>query len=403
MSQHQVTKITENQVVLPSSHWLHKAPTLFGVIGVIALIAAFALGMGNMEQFHFSFHVAFIYFLSIALGGLFFVILQFATKSGWSVVVRRFAENIMGTMPLFLLLFVVMIFGMHTLYHWTHEEAVLADPILSGKSAYLNEKFFFIRTAIYFIAWLGLARFFMRKSAEQDKSGSQANTRAMQNMSYPGIALFALSTTFAAFDWIMSLNPHWYSTIFGVYFFAGCVVSIYATLILMISFVRGPRFLSDVISTEHFHDMGKMLFAFVVFWTYIAFSQFFLIWYSNIPEEQIFYFHRIQGSWKTVSICLACGHFVIPFFFLLSRHIKRNPKTLFLGAAYMLFIHYVDIFWLVMPNFQKEGASFGLVDICCIVGIGGLFVALFAKLMKRNAVVPFRDPRLGESLLFENL
>lgn len=395
--------ITLDQVTLPQNHWLRKMPTVAGAVGVLGLIATFVLGMSQPEQAHFSFHVAFLYFLTIALGGLFFVLIQFATKAGWSVVVRRFAENLMGTLPIFVVLFIPMIFGAHTLFHWTHQEVVVNDPILTSKAPFLNTTFFFIRAAIYFIAWIWLARFFGKKSLEQDKTGVADNTRKMQHRSYAGIPVFALSVTFAAFDWIMSLDPHWYSTIFGVYIFAGCVVSIYASLIVLITATRGSGFLQGIINAEHFHDLGKMLFGFVVFWSYIAFSQFFLIWYGNIPEETLFYAHRLHGNWNTLSIVLAAGHFALPFFFLLPRTIKRNPTTLVIGASYMLVLHFVDIYWLVMPTLQKENASFGLLDVTSILGVGGVFLAMFAHRMRSNAVVPLKDPRLKESLAFENI
>lgn len=400
---HQLTKLTTEQVTLPKAHWMNKLPAVAGVIGIIGLVASFVLGAADKTQFHFSFHVAFLFFLTIALGGLFFVLVQFATKSGWSVVVRRFAENFMSTLPLFALLFVPMVIGSHTLFHWTHAEAVASDALLKGKSPFLNETFFYIRAAIYFLAWLWLARFFSRKSIEQDKTGVKDLTRAMQHRAYPGIVLFALSVTFAAFDWVMSLDPHWYSTIFGVYFFAGCVIAIYATMIIVISATRGEHFLHNVISTEHFHDLGKMLFAFVVFWTYIAFSQFFLIWYGNIPEETIFYAHRSHGTWLNVSIMMMVLHFIVPFFFLLPRTIKRMRGTLVLGALFMLGVHLMDLYWLVMPNLHKEGVVITALDVTTLLGVGGLFFAFFGVLMKRAAVVPHRDPRLAESLSFENI
>ena len=401
---HKPLSLTPADVSVPAGHWLHKMPLVGGVVGVVALAGAVALGLADRGQLHFSFHVSFLYFLSIALGGLFFVIVQFATKAGWSVLVRRFAESLMGTMPLFLILFIPMILGMHTLYHhWTDQEAVMADPFLRQKAPYLNETFFFIRAALYFVIWVGLARFFYTNSAKQDLTGDHSLTYKMQKVSYPAIALFALTLTFAAIDWIMSLDPHWYSTMFGVYYFAGAVIAIYASLVVVTFLLKGANQLHSIISIEHFHDLGKLLFAHTVFWAYIAFSQYFLIWYANLPEETLFYYARFQGSWLYVSIFLAVGHFVVPFFFLMPRTIKRKPGLLLIGAIWMLVVHFVDIFWLVMPVFHKEDAVFTPIDLLCIVGVGGLFVASASLLLKRHALVPVKDPRLPESLSFENI
>lgn len=391
-------------VTLAAGHWLEKLPVVAGVVGVLGLVASIVLGLKDYAQFAFSFHTSYLYFLSIALGGLFFVLIQHATRAGWSVVIRRFAENIMGTLPLFALLFIPMILGMHTLYHhWTDLEAVKADRFLSQKAAYLNEPFFFVRAALYFVLWFVLARVFRGQSIAQDSSGDQAHTYRLQKLSYPGIAAFAFTLTFSSFDWIMSLDPHWYSTMFGVYYFAGAVVAIYATLIVLVTLFGSDAALERVITVEHRHDLGKLLFGHIVFWTYIAFSQFFLIWYANIPEETVWFHHRMQHGWLNVTVALALGHFVIPFFFLLPRAVKRNRTLLFLGAVWMLIIHFVDIYWLVMPNFYKEEPIISLLDVTSFFAVGGLFVAVFAWLMKRSAVIPVKDPRLPESLSFENI
>lgn len=405
MTTHHVTQApTAAQLSLPAGHWLGKLPLVSGLIGIVGVVLTFVLGAGHKEHMHFAFHTSYIYFLSIALGGLFFVLVQFATRAGWSVVVRRFAESMMATLPLFAILFIPMLLGMHTLYHhWTDLEAVKADPFLSQKQPYLNETFFFIRAGIYFVLWAFLAWYFYSRSTKQDVTGDQSLTYSMQKMSYPGIAIFALTSTFAAFDWIMSLDPHWYSTMFGVYYFAGCVVAIYAALIVVSVALRGIKGVHDVISTEHLHDLGKLLFAHTVFWAYIAFSQYFLIWYANIPEETLFFYHRFQGTWLYVSVFLAVGHFAVPFFFLMPRTIKRKPGLVLVGALWMLLVHFVDIYWLVMPTHMHHGPEFNLIDIAAIVGVGGLFIAGFSWFLGRRALVPVKDPRLPESLAFENL
>ncbi len=400
--EHHVT-LREEEVAIPDRGLWPRLPIIGLVLGVVGLGLAFLMGQGNASDFYHSYLVAFYYFLTFALGGLFFVLVQYATRAGWSVVVRRVAEHIMATIPIFALLFLPILFvGFHDLYHWSEADAVAHDHLLQHKEPYLNYGFFAIRAVLYFVIWTALAVHFWRKSTSQDESREPAVTRRLQSLSAPALILYALSLTFAAFDWIMSLDPHWYSTIFGVYIFAGCVISICGLLCLLILRLQGSERLRGVVSWEHFHDLGKLLFAFTVFWAYIAFSQFMLIWYGNIPEETIFFAHRWEHGWKAVSIFLAAGHFGLPFLFLLLRDVKRNRLGLTLASLWLLAVHYVDIYWLVMPTLHHEKFSLSLLDFTCWLGIGGLFLALLSFLMQRGALVPLRDPRLAESLAFEN-
>lgn len=404
MSHSHAQTLTPDQVQLPKEHWMRKLPIISGVIGIGALIATYVMGASDHQQMYFSLLVSAAFFLSLGLGCLFFTIIQFATKAGWSVVVRRFAENIAYTLPIISLITILIVwFGRHELFHWTHVDAVAADKVLKGKSPYLNETFFAIRAALYFVVWTSLAFFFRGNSVAQDQSGDMQITRKLQNRSYPSIALFALTLTFAAFDWLMSLDPHWFSTMFGVYFFAGCAVAAFAVITVAVLLVKGGKFLDSVINQEHFHDLGKLIFAFTVFWAYIAFSQYFLIWYSNMPEETIWYAHRMEHGWNTVSKFLAIGHFVVPFFFMLPRTIKRHKPTLLLGALWVLFMHFVDLYWIVMPVLKTSGFSVNILDLVAFIGVGGVFVALVSRNTASAAVVPYRDPRLPESLNFENI
>jgi len=399
------TTLTADQLRIPAGHWSAKAPFVFALLGLIALGAAFGLSgadKAQRAQFFWSYHVAYMYVLSIALGGLFFVIIQHASRAGWSVAVRRFAEAAMGTLPLFALLFVPIIFGMHDLFHhWTDQETVMADRYLSHKSPYLNEPFFFARAALYFIAWSGMAFFFYRNSVKQDASGDHALTRRMRKLSYPFIAVFGLTLTFAAIDWIMSLTPHWYSTMFGVYYFAGAVVAIYAFLTIITSLFRGISEVGRLITTEHQQDLGKLLFGHTCFWAYITFCQYFLIWYANIPEETVWYRVRYDNGWMPYGIALMVMHFILPFLFLIPRTTKRIKGAVTFAAVWMLVMHYVDIFYMIMPT-GRPNAALTPVDILCVVGIGGLFLAWVFALLKRNALVPVKDPLVHETLAFEN-
>jgi len=382
------------------------------VIGLLAIGVSVVLGLSvgaGGARFYFSYLVSFCYFLSIALGALFFVLIQHVTRAGWSVVVRRFAEAISMNVIPFALLFIPVILGMNHLYHWTHADAVAHDHLLAWKAPYLNTTFFIIRVAIYFVIWGLLARYFFSRSGLQDETGDWKITIRMQNWSAPGLVLFALTVTFFAFDCLMSLDPHWYSTIFGVYYFTGGAVGFFALLPIVTHLVQRSGRVTNAISPEHYHDMGKLVFAFVVFWAYIAFSQYMLIWYANIPEETVWFLKRQTGDWTKLSLFLLFGHFIIPFIMLISRWVKRRSGVLFVGAFWVLLVHWADIYWLVMPEMPsvRHGdvgqVPLHLLDLTCFIGLGGLFIAVMAWLLRKRALIPVKDPRLEESLAFENV
>jgi hypothetical protein len=373
------------------------------VLGLVGLVGSFALSSGHTAQLYFSWLVAYLYFLSIALGALFFVLVLFVCHAGWAVALRRVVENVMATLPIFALLFLPIWIGRHELYSWTDVAEVAKNPVLKGKSGYLNETFFALRAVLYFAAWSGLALYFSAQSQKQDQTGDERITRRLIAVAAPGIVVFSLTITFAAIDWIMSLDPEWYSTMFGVYYFSGSILAAFAFLAVAIAFLHSRGLLRDVITTEHVHDVGKLLFAFTVFWTYIAFSQYFLIWYGNIPEETAYFMQRSQGSWPAVGKVLMVGHFVIPFFFFMPRATKRSEPFVVLGALWLLGMHFMDIYWCVMPVHLEHGVAFGALDATTILAVGGLFLAAFGWVSSRRALVPMRDPRLAESLSFENV
>jgi hypothetical protein len=361
------------------------------------------VGAGSPAQFFHSYLVSFLFFLSLALGGLFFVLLHFLTRAGWSVVVRRAAEQVAATLPLFLILFLPLLLGLEHLYKWTRPEAIAADPLLAHKTPWLESSFFTGRSLLYLALWGFLGWWYYRQSRRQDQMGAHAITRRMQTVSGPAMILFAVTVTLASFDWVVSLDAHWYSTIFGVYFFSGSAVGIFALLILIFLGLQRAGRLAGVVTWEHFHDLGKLLFAFVVFWAYIAFSQFMLIWYANIPETTLWYGARWGPGWQPLSLLLAAGHFGLPFLLLLSRDVKRRRGTLAAAAAWMLLMHWVDLHWLIMPFLHAEAFAPHLLDVTTFLGLGGLFAAAVTWAMVRQALVPTNDPRLPESLVFENV
>jgi hypothetical protein len=397
-----VSALRPEQVTIPRGHGLSRIPWIGAAVGGIGLVLCLALRSGNPKQFAFSWLFAFLFFLSLALGALYFVLIHYATQAGWGIVVRRLAENTMGTLPLFAFLFGPILLGMTDLFPWVHGVAEGKDHVLVGKAPYLNTRFFVLRAVTYFVAWSAIALYYFRRSRAQDATGDTAISTVLKRVSGPAIIVLALTQTFAAVDWIMGLDPYWYSTIFGVYWFAGSFVSFFALVTLMVVLLRRNGLMKDVVGLEHFHDLGKLLFAFTVFWAYIGFSQYFLIWYGNIPEETTFFRHRLVGSWSAVSFFLAAGHFVVPFFFFMPRTIKRKPPLLAVGAAWMLLMHAVDIYWLVMPLMHPEGISIAWLDVFAFLAVGGAFVGALGWMMRGSPLVPVRDPRLQESLSFEN-
>jgi hypothetical protein len=387
---------------IPAGHRLTRLP-LFGIgIAVLGASQLAIFGARHAERLYAAWLVAFVFFLTIALGCLYFALIHTAMQGSWGIVVRRVAENAAATLPLFAVLFLPVAFGLHSLYHWSHPEAMAHDALLRFKQPYLNQPFFFARAALYFVVWSGIALWFRRQSRLQDEASDAAAAARLSRYSGALLIPLALTTTFAAFDWLMSLAPHWYSTIFGVYVFAGALVSGFAFVSIAAVALRRAGLL-PALSSEHLHDLGKLLFAFTVFWAYIAFSQFFLIWYGNIPEETIWYRARLAGGFKLVTIALAVGHFALPFFFLLPRAVKRNAATLVMAAVWLLAMHFVDVYWLVIPSIEGLGARPGIVDVAALVTVGGAFLAAFGWLLVRSPLVPAGDPRLSESLAFENV
>jgi hypothetical protein len=391
---------TKNQdYQISGTPFFQKPALIIGIAGIIASIAGYFI---DHSQFFFSYLTAYTFWMTMTLGALFFTLLHHLTNADWSVVLRRILETVMMGLPVMAILFIPILFGLHDLYHWSHEDAVLADPILQKKSAYLNPLFFTIRVVLYFTIWILLARGLYKTSLAQDAGYQPEQTVKMRKISAPGMVLFALSITFAAFDWLMSLDAHWYSTIFGVYIFGGSLLAILTFMVIFSNLLRKKGLLGDTITIEHYHDLGKFLFAFTIFWGYIGFSQYFLIWYANIPEETIWYLHRWEGSWKIITMILVFGHFVIPFMALMPRFVKRNLGALTFIAIWILIMHWIDIFWLVMPSFSHHGAHFSWMDLTTTLGIGGIFFWYFLQKYYKHALVPVGDPRLEASIHMKN-
>jgi hypothetical protein len=391
------------QVTIPPGHSWNRIPLIGAAGAVLGAVTCAILGAANPKQFFFSWLVAFLFFLSLALGALFFVLIQYAAQGGWGIVVRRIGETIFVMLPVMAALFVPVLLGLRDLYSWAVPGAADHDALLRWKAPYLNVPFFLIRAALYFGSWSLIALLYYRGSRGQDGTRDPAVSARLRRLAGPAIIVLALTQTFASVDWIMSLTPQWYSTIFGVYFFAGSVLGFIALLSVIAVAMRRAGLLDTVISAEHLHDIGKLLFGFTAFWAYIAFSQFFLMWYANLPEETFWYKARMEGSWMQVSLFLMAGHFAIPFFYLMGRTVKRNGVTLAAGGLWILAMHFLDLYWQVMPTLHPEGFRPSALDVAALLTVGGCFVAAAGWLMRRQALVPLGDPRLAESLAFENV
>ncbi len=377
------------------------APIFLGLGAIGAALCAFSYTQGK-QAFFASYLTAFCFFLILSTGSFFFVFVQHLARSAWSVTIRRISETAAANLPWMALLFIPVIFGAKELLPWFDPEVRAHDHLVHIKEAYLNPTALFIRLAIYFGLWTVGSLYFLRTSRKQDETRDPALTNQMGRWAALAAVVFALTQTFFAFDWIMSLDPHWFSTMFGVYFFAGSVVAQYSFLILMTAYLRKKTGRKDIFRKDHFHDAGKLLFGHNVFWTYIAFGQFFLIWYANIPEETVFFQHRAVGAWKTISLMLPWCHFAIPFLYLMSWHVKRNIPALSVGAVWLLVMCYIDLYWLIQPNFHHEGPSFGIGDVGSLLLVGGLYFFLFFRRLSAANLIPSGDPRLADCLSYDN-
>src|SRR5450432_1678223 len=380
-------------------------------VGVVALGISAFLGSGENDgwnRFSHSYLVAFVWVMTIGAGALWWVTLQNIVNSHWSTVIRRVAELIATNAPVLALLalpiVLPLILGKPIMYKWA--DSSLMTGALAGKVGYLNTKFFSIRFVVYFGFWTWLSYFFLNRSLGQDKENKETAAKTvvtMRRVAGPAMIVFALTITFCAIDLIMTLEPQWFSTMFGVYYFASCVLAVNSSLALTLMWLQSKGRLASSVTVHHFHDLGKMVFAFTIFWAYVGFSQFMLQWYANIPEETLWWKERFANSWGTYSWFLLFGHFVIPFFGLLSRWVKRNKKALAFWCIWQLVMIYLDMYWLIMPSTGATDVPFKLIDLTCWIGVLSLFIAGVAYRAKSLDLLAKNDPRLPDSLAFENI
>ena len=366
-----------------------------GAIGLgLCLVGAFL----SPEQFFRSYLFAYLFWIGIALGSFGIVMLHHLTGGGWGFVIRRLLESGTRTLPLMVVLFVPLLFGLSELYVWARPAEVAADELLQHKSAYLNVPFFLVRTAVYFAAWISITYCINRWSLEQDRTGERVLTRRLQLLSGPGLVVYALTVTFASIDWAMSLEPHWFSTMYGIMFLIGQVLAALALMIVIAVRLADQEPLSTVVSPARLLDLGNLLLAFVMLWAYIAFSQYIIIWSGNLPEEIPWYLHRTTGGWQGIALFLIIFHFAVPFVLLLSRATKRKVELLSAVAGGIIIMRLVDLFWLVAPAFHQTGVQIHWMDLVAPIGVGGIWMWFFIWQLKGRSLLPLHDPRLEEIL-----
>ena len=368
------------------------------VAGLAGLGVSAVGGLFNPTQFFQSYLMAYLLCLGTTLGCLALGMVHQLSGGAWGVVLRRPIGAAVRVLPVLTLLFLPILFGMSRLYIWTHADVVAADEVLQHKQLYLNVPFFIARAALYFVVWNGISYFLNAWSLEQDRTGDPGIARRMQRLSAGGLVAYGLTITFASFDWLMSITPHWYSTIFGVLIIGGQGLSALAFLILAITWLSRRAPLDRIIMPEHFHDAGNLMLAFVMLWAYFSFSQYLIIWAGNLPAEISWYQHRLQTGWRVIGLMLVLVHFVLPFLILLSRTTKRGATTLARVALLVLAARLVDLFWLIAPDFHRDGVSISWLDVLLPASLASIWLAAFVRQLRGRAILPVHDPEFGETL-----
>ncbi|MBZ5631814.1 MAG: hypothetical protein LAO55_01695 [Acidobacteriia bacterium] len=392
---------TTHNYQLESARW-STGRNVLALAALISIVACIAGYIQDPDRFFRSYLVAFTYACAIGLGAFFFVMVQFLSGSAWSVTMRRIMENIMITLPVGALLFVPIAFGLNHIYPWTNPTLINSSQLLRAKSGFLVDKFFIARTYGYFALWSIWIFALCRQSIKADDKRSIQQMRVASRWSAPGLFLVVAVGTLAAYDWLMTVEPSWYSTIFGLYYLADGAVLFFSVMILICLGFRKAGVLDKEINIEHYHDLGKWLFAMTCFYTYIGFSQFLLIWYANLPDETQFYRHRMPGTWLYISLSLPFIRFFIPFFTLISRPAKRNLKIIGFMAVWSLIVVYLDLYWIVMPVFYPNGPQIHWLDFATLGAVVSIAGLVFWSRFRRHAMVPVGDLRLEQSLHFEN-
>jgi hypothetical protein len=364
------------------------------IVGVVFLLFLVVGAFLDRAQFFHSYLVGYLFWLGIALGSLALLLLQHLTGGAWGLVIRRILEAATRTLPLMALLFIPIILGAQQIYPWTHAEEITRTPALEQKARlYLNLPFFVVRAALYFGIWLLMGYLLNKWSLQQDPTADRRLGRSMRMLGGPGLILFVITVTFASVDWAMSLNPEWFSTIYGLLFVAAWALSALAFAIAILSVLGQREPMSRVVRPNHFQDLGKLMLAFVMLWAYFAFSQFLIVWSGNLPEEIQWYLPRTRGGWGVIAVGVVLFHFAFPFLLLLSASIKRNARKLVMLAVLVLVMRIIDLFWMIAPEFSPERFHVSWMDVVAPIAIGGIWLALFIWQLNNRPLIPVGDPQ----------
>jgi hypothetical protein len=358
--------------------------------------AGVGFAMSGLDRFYQAYLVAYTFWLGVALGSMALLMVQHLTGGAWGLVIRRPLEAATSTLPAMAVLFLPIVVGMPALYHWTHAEA-LADPMIAAKAAYLNTPFFLVRAVFYFAVWIGMGQLLLKWSKEQDETGDPVYASKLAYLSGGGLVVYALTVTFSVTDWLMSVNPHWFSTMWGPLFMVGQGLAALALTINVLVLLMGSAPMDRVLNSSHFHDLGKFLFAFLMLWAYLTFSQFLITYSANLAEEVPHYISRSQGGYQYITWALVLLHFVVPYALLLSRDVKRDTTRLRAIAAWLILMRIVDYYWQVAPEFH-ETLSVSVIDVALPIALGGVFLTLFAMRLKGHPLLPLHDAGLQKAL-----
>ena len=366
------------------------------VIGLALTLASIVLV--SPTQFYHSYLLGFMVFFGLCMGSLGLLLLQYVSGGAWGVVARRIFEAGSRLLPFAALLFIPIILGVHDIYRWTDPNEVKASAIIADKVGWLNIPFWTIRAAIYFIYWIIIATVVNKYSLNLDNQPGWKWSRKIENFSGGALLFFFITLTLAAVDWMMSLAPEWYSTVYALFIAVGQAITVMAFTIIVLVTLSRDEPMKSVLKPSHIHDLGKLLFAFNFLWGYLEFSQWLITYSGNLPEEIIWYHHRIRGGWQYVAYGVVVLHFLLPFAILLSRDLKRNGRRLIFVAGWLIVMRIVDLYWLIEPNWHREEFFFSWVDVTAPVGFVGLFVYLFVWQYKKRAVIPTGEPELQHAL-----
>jgi len=371
------------------------------VVGIIGAALSAVGFFHSPTQFYRSYLWPYLFVVGMTAGSLAWLMLQYLTGGAWGVVIRRPCEAAVRTFPLVILMFAPVVIGIPNLYSWSHASVVAADELLEHKHVYLNTPFFLARAAIYLFGWFLIGRYLNRWSAREDAQGGPVPNRKMSAVSGPGLVFWGFAVTFLSIDWVMSLSPHWqFSTMYGLLFIAGFGLGSLAFLIATMVLLSRREPMSEVLTPSHLHDLGKLMLAMVMVWTYFAFSQFLIIWAGNLPKEIPWYLERLNHGWQYIALTLVLGHFALPFALLLSRDLKRNFKLLASIAVFVLLMRFVDLYWFVIPDAtQAAPLSPSWMDLTAPAGLVGLWLAYFFFQLEKRPLMPLHDPQLQEALV----